>query len=319
MQHSQTAWLSSYLTTTMHVFASKVFITQTTKDPDGKQTHSLDCHGATMDFTYVNCYVDNGMSISGIGHTVENLTSTSGHFFIYEGGTDLTFKNIDFIRCKGFYTNNSIHRVKFIDVKLNLYSYNRYSIAPNSSNVVFERISVINTKFREASSNLEADKTVINYKQGYIGLLLQNNFSVLNSYIEGFPEGLYLAGYDCYVSNVTIHNCGWLSNYTDYECALHINGSGSRSYISKVRISFDKKGFTLGSPMRLDYFEKGQAALLRIDDVIHGRKHSVSYGIGVYGDENFKDVFMTHCYLYPLSHKWYCKGKFIANNIVADN
>ena len=86
------------------------------------QDHSLDTHANTMNFTYSNAVVDNGMSMSGIGHTAENIKSRTGNFLSYEGGINSVFRNITYDSLTEMYTNNaySIFYLKMLILLLHI-------------------------------------------------------------------------------------------------------------------------------------------------------------------------------------------------------
>ncbi|MBA4496377.1 glycosyl hydrolase family 28-related protein [Paenactinomyces guangxiensis] len=239
----------------VNVYADGIFISETVNNPNGTETHSLDCHGATMNFHYRNVSVDKGLSISGQGHVVEKVKSSAGHFLMYEGGVDMIFRDIHFTECRGFFSSKAVKQVLIENVTLNYSRYNRNTTHSSSEDVHFRGFRLINKDFLSAGSDTEADQTVIQTGQGYIGLLLRKGFTIRDSYIEGFPEGLYVTGANVKVDHVQIQNCGWLSRFTSQECGLHVHNGADCAVIRDVLIGFNKSGMTPQRPIRFDFFD----------------------------------------------------------------
>jgi hypothetical protein len=93
-------------------YANPIFVLVNGLFIQNSQSHSFDAHGNCMNFTFINAQVDNGFSLSGIGHKAKNILSSSGHFGPYEGGIDHTYENITYLTCTGTYSNNIAKRIK---------------------------------------------------------------------------------------------------------------------------------------------------------------------------------------------------------------
>ncbi|MBS7529168.1 hypothetical protein IC619_001495 [Hazenella sp. IB182353] len=287
----------------MYVTADGVYISETTPNPSGQDTHALDCHGASMCFVYRNCVLDKGMSISGMGHRVENVISKSGVFMMYEGGSDMTFSHITYHQCKGFYSKSALKRINYQFVHLNFYQYSRNQIAEGSSHLHFSHIRFINQKLEKAD------------KLDGIGLQLRHGYSIRDSYIEGFWQGLYVNGENCFVENMKLVNCGWKSLLSKYACALRLSGLASHSYINGVEIHFIHQKLTLGSPLRLDYLKQGEATSIWFARIKQIKHRYSSNSESPYAHPKFNQIFMYDCYLYPdPSQKWKASGKYVEVN-----
>ncbi|SFS96369.1 glycoside hydrolase family 55 protein [Marininema halotolerans] len=302
----------------MHVMVDGMIITDTTRNPNGSETHSLDCHASTLNFTLKNALLDNGMSISGMGHVVNNITSLKGDFLLYEGGLGHCFENITFQRCRGFFSNEIIKNINFFNVKLNLYNYTRNNFAEGSSHLCFNQIQMINQRFLESVNNKDADTTVPTYRNGYVGLRLQDHCTLKNSYIEGFPQGVFVDGSCCFVENVRIVNCSWKSTHTINESALYLSGRASRSHFTHVLISFTKPAMVTGSPLLLVYQNVGEAKRIDLSHIIHPLEHWVPFSEGVYSDTQCNELFVIHSWLYTTAPpSWHASGMYVTNNFIA--
>ncbi|MBP1917179.1 hypothetical protein J2Z23_004164 [Lederbergia galactosidilyticus] len=301
----------------MNVFADSITVSDS-------QLHSLDTHGNTKNFMFTNCVVDNGFSVSGIGHIVDNLKSQLGLLQLYEGGTDITCKNIIFFKGKGFYADRVVHRALFENITLNLNSiYTNSATKGGSTFVIFKNVKVINKDFDNAVDIPTADATLPSDGASHYGFYLRDNFTLLNCYTEGFVTALYVNGKDCYVDDVTAVNCGWTSSLSSYPCVLQVSKNADKSYINNFKTGYNKTGVSNNATrtIRLDNLGTGTGKQVTISNVKHTKEHTMTPYYGIFADAVFTELFLQNVRLAFGSggNSVSATGKFIYNTVVDDN
>lgn len=290
----------------INVVLNGAFITDTMQPPSfpSSQEHSLDTHGCTMNFTLTNVHTDWGMSISGIGHKVTNVTAVNGKFEMYEGGTDMVFQNIKYQKCWSFYSNYSILRVKFINVDIYLKDWAKNMFASGSSRIFFEKFRLINGNFRELPStttSANADATIPNASHRY-GLYMRDYYTLKDAHIEGFVEGIYIDGANVVARDVLLRDTGWYSSLSPAEASILITKNGVNALVDSVSIENIKAGLDRGSSsatnvctIRLYATGSGAAKLISISNVRNTPAHVYSNYRGKVGDSGFTEVMYLNC------------------------
>lgn len=309
----------------MKVTVNSLFVTDTQQPSNFPQTenHSLGCYGNTMHFSFANCHLDRGIDVSGIGHKLENIVSVDGKFVMYEGGTDMVFRGIRFSKCTQFYSNNALLRTKFMDIELNMKNWKYNSLHNASKSLTFDKFRIVNKDIASATTNSAADTTIPAASERF-GLQLYDRFRLLNSYIEGFPEGIYVNGADCIVENTYIVNCAWDSAHTTQATPLHISKNATGSCINNVKIENTLGGsitFNNSYVMRFDLNGTGSAKQISIINLSHTVAHTKNYNYGVYLPSGFTEIFLMNNRIQNAGggNTINGSGKWIYNNFVADN
>lgn len=283
------------------------------------QSHALDTHGNTMNFNYMNAMIDTGFSTSGRNHTLDRIYSTNGRVQFYEGGTDIDLNNLLFAACERLYSDKITHRVKIRNSDINMRNITTNALTKlRSTDVKLDNVVIRNADFENATDAESADASLNG--QG-VGFVLREGFELLNSTIEGFATGFFLANKNSKVENVKLINCGWESSTVSYDCAFLLNKDSEGSYINNLEISYNKSNVPLGNSriLRAESNGVGSGKNISICNVRHGKEHSIDWYYGSNITNAFTDMFLQNIRLNATNNNIQASGKFIFNTIVADN
>ncbi len=290
---------------------------------ENSQSISIDAHGGTLGFIITNGNVDYGLDISGIGHTVSNINSSGGAFYLGEGGTDNSFSNIVLRNAKRFTINRVIKRCKFRNISIGLRGWADNVFFRGYQNE-FDGLRIINLDFRKATTNKAADQTIPNSRSA-AGFRLQPGTVLKNSYFEGFPIGIYLDAPNCVVENIFLKNCGWDSGRTYYESVLLISKNADDAIVSNLSVLFDQEKITKAEVYvvnALNILGERKGARVKLDKISYHytQKKDHVYDNGARIQREFNHWYISNIFLEGTSrNEVLCSGKFINNNIVKDN
>lgn len=280
--------------------------------------HSIDTHGNTMNWTFNNIHVDNGISISGIGHQANNMTSEKGMFELYEGGRDMYFNNIYFNSCDRMYSGNTVHNVVIDNMTVYAKDISVMALTKvGSTGVVLNNLKLVNKAFLTVTTTTQADETIPSLG---VGVILRDKYKLLNSHIEGFPQAFSVNGKGCTIENIDIVNCGWLSSHLSYDCAFYVSLDATGTHIDNIIVSFNKEGVdnTSSYIYRLENTGGGTGKNITITNIKHGADHTQDWGNSVKITSNFTELFIMNNRLNG-SGSVSGTGKFIYNTMIADN
>jgi len=125
----------------MYVNASNMVVTDTLTN-----ALSLHTHGLSAFFNYSNAQVDSGIDMSGLGHKANNIHSTGGSLYHYEGGIGITYNDITIDSCYARYTSEPIINSVYNNIDLTFKSgFNRNVINASSLNNTYNNIRFVNS------------------------------------------------------------------------------------------------------------------------------------------------------------------------------
>lgn len=281
------------------------------------QAGSIDAHGLSKNFLYENINVDNGISISGIGHTIRNVRSKGGAFNIQEGGKDLVFENINFLSCSRFYSNTRVINSSFKNVKLTL-TGNISMLNGSSHDNTFENFHIVNSRSSGYATKVIADSDfATTWHRGftiYDGDIL-NNFT-----IEGFPVACFITGKNITMNDIHIINCGWVSDVSSHDNVFLFSGVCDNVKISNVSIAFNLTGLDISTStiFRLVTSDLTNPNIT-IRDVFYGKDHITNYGYVFIGGSK-TNFFIQNVRTSSVSpSNLLGTGKFIYNTFIDDN
>ena len=175
------------------------------------QSFVADAHANCANFHYTNIF--GNVSMSGIGHVCENVTTTGGQLYLaYEGGFDLTFTNILGKNLTQLYTNEAINDSRFTNINLSFRNPTLISIRTASKNNRWEGLRLINSLFTSTMTAAEADATLVAGSAIAIVSGPDNHYN--NVEVVGFPQAFNSNKANVRLTNAQIMNCGWNSALT---------------------------------------------------------------------------------------------------------
>ena len=201
---------------------------------DGVGTNaSLDCHGNTLNISYSNCNVVNGVGISGIGHNLNNINSITGGFACDEGSQDCTFNNINI---------GNLTRLRF--------NYGTNNAIISNSNFSFGfACNFYNNPIYEFNYNTFMKCTFKNNQvvnQSNIDKYFSNNFSfcltlngdynkVSDCIFNGVPTAVLCNGAENNVTGCDFTNCNFKpTGSTSIYGTVSITDSSNEAYLSNL-------------------------------------------------------------------------------------
>lgn len=180
----------------------------------------VDCHANTAYFTFHNITTDNGMLISGIGHSILNATSSYGMINFVQTGKDMYFGNIKMLSQATMHIvssqkgdpqsyNNCYFDNIYIEYKpdLNRDKPNKTSLWETREwgiNNTYNNLELVNTVFSNTKTNAQITEDMY----GITGpaIIFRKGDVVNNIKIKGFSRGLILDGDNIKVGNVKLIN-----------------------------------------------------------------------------------------------------------------
>jgi hypothetical protein len=197
---------------------------------------SLDCHGCSMNITYRNAWVDNGLDISGSGHNVENVHSLKGTFMLSEGGKNTTFRNIRIIKGSRFQLAKSSKNIRFEDIEIHLtgagkYTYHASPDLQYGDSLFYKNVKIVNDDALTGMTAAQLDSTV-NSNCLYGFSVWSPNSTLENVWIEGFPIAIQLGAENIKVKGLHVRNCGWKGSIVAFPIVVGI-------YLDSVNLSID--------------------------------------------------------------------------------
>jgi hypothetical protein len=282
---------------------------------------SLDTHACCGFFTYENAVIDNGMQMSGIGHTARNIESSNGTPFAYDGGMDLTLDNVKFSSCLGWLTNRAIIGMTVRDSKFVI--TNTTTLTPTSFYGVSKNIKFFNTKLIHNGYNVASSLAQLDtmFRAPY-AFILYDDWSLINCTIEGFPIAFYLNGSRCCVRDLTIRNCGWATTLGSYPCTLLVSKNGEYSTMDNIIIENINRGFSYCCyTIRFETLGTGTGKNITMSGVKHGRDNQVTPYYGILTTVGYSLLFFMDNQIVVGAGKNSLSGtgKFFNNSFVSNN
>lgn len=265
---------------------------------DSLTSESVDCHAGSYRCDYDHIYGDQGLGLSGIGHSATNIYCEAGILGGYEGGTDQVYSNVYFKKINRLYSNSICYRIKFIDCTLNFKNFDSTTLNGSSKFIEFHRCKIYNRAFMDSSlANIAAaDATITAGWTDFDGTVLAGTFNnsfgvqvfeggqLIDCEIHGFPTGFRVIGYNATARGNRIINCGWNSVIAGGSPqAFYVNTTSQGSRIDDTIVEFYKTNIS-NSTTNLSSFPGGGVIDVSICGVRYGFNHDAAknYAQAVY-------------------------------------
>jgi hypothetical protein len=293
-------------------------------------SHGADAHANTAYFHYEYMYVEDGFSMSGIGHSVGTAICMGGTIGIsYEGGVDFSADKIIGRNIDRIYSNKQCHRynIRLNDIELSASPTYGSMFKPGSTKINIGTCSIKNKHVSNAANTTAADSvSSANWLYG-LGMRWPDSHIDLIE-VQGFPVGVLVDAERCSINRIKVIDCAWSSAFTTNSAAILLDKgaegsvilSGNAIILNTALGDVGGNNAYLGRVLKMTSGGSGSGARITIANInTEGTVGEYYYGASI--TASYTELFLQNNRFDIGSGGNFVEatGKFIFNTIVADN
>ena len=176
--------------------------------------HGVDAHSNCAQWSFNVIHSTHGVSICGLDHVIDNVTSLGGAFFLaYDGGRNIRFGKVYHKNPSRYYTLRPIYDITIdqliIECEGNTSESVQWSWNNNSNSTYIKEARYINL---DSDKYLDDDEAS---SKSPLRLLINTNTTIDKLTMKGFGRLLY-NGRGIRINNAHVIDCGWTGSHSPF-------------------------------------------------------------------------------------------------------